>query len=370
MLKIAIDKNPLVSGHKVRGVGRYTKELITSLKKVAKAEIVFRAVDFSRANFSKYDVVHVPFFNPIVSKLPEKNLEGIIVTIHDLIPLIYPEVYQAGLSGKLNFRKQKKLLKKVGGIITPSETSKKDVVRLLDISEKKVWVVYEAHRAYFTKVRDENELERVRKKFRLPQKFVLYVGDVNYNKNIPSLVEACGNLDVKLVICGKQALDVDDFGLDLVNLKGPRDWVRFLFNKPHPEISHHGLLGEQFRNNRGVKRLGFVNDRDLLGIYNLASVYVQPSHYEGFGLSVLEAMSSGTPVVVSRTNALVEVSGGAAMVADPLNPKDIAKNISKILKDIRLKNRLVKRGFARSLGFSWNRAAKETIEVYKAIINS
>lgn len=370
MLKVAIDKNPLVSGHKIRGVGRYTTELISSLSKASFGKILFKAVEINRNTLDKYDVVHLPFFNPLVSKLPDINLSRVVVTIHDLVPMIYPDIYQAGIFGRLNILKQKRLLGRIGAVIVPSETSKKDVVRLLGIDPSKIKVVYEAHKSTFKKVSDKDLLAKIANRYRLPEKFVLYVGDVNYNKNIPTLIEACSLAGVTLVICGKQALDLDDYGISLMNMKGPRDWVRFLFNKPHPEVSHHGVLEEQFRKNKNIKRLGFVADSDLVAIYNLASVYVQPSFYEGFGLSVLEAMASGTPVVVSKTNALVEVSGNAALVADPFDPKDFAKKIKSLITKRKVKNLFVKNGLLRASGFSWAKAAKESIKVYKTIVNS
>ncbi len=367
MLKVAIDKNPLVSGHKVRGVGRYTLELISSLRRVSYGKAIFKALDFSRVSLDNYDVIHLPFFNPITSQLPSAYLEKTVVTIHDLIPLIYQKVYQPGISGYLNLNKQKKLLSKVAAIIVPSETSKKDVVRFLAVPQEKVHVVYEAQKKIFRKITDSQILQRVRKKYSLTQKFVLYVGDVNYNKNIITLIAACDELAVDLVICGKQALDLDDLGSNLINLRGPRDWLRFLFNKPHPEVSHHGILGDQFRASKSVKRLGFVSDRDLVVLYNLASVYVQPSLYEGFGLSVLEAMACETPTVVAKTNALTEVSGRAALVADPKDAKDFAKKIRTLLVNAKLRKNLLKLGRERVTQFSWEKVAKETIKVYTLV---
>lgn len=367
MLKIAIDNKPLVSGHRVRGVGRYTKELIASLNKVSFGKLKYSAVDTSKVNLSNYDVIHLPFFNPITSRLPETDLSKVVITIHDLIPMIYPKVYQAGIGGYINLAKQKRLLRNVGKVIVPSETSKKDVIRLLGIPAEKVQVVYESYKTIFKKISDKTKLAKTKKKFNLPDKFVLYVGDINFNKNIPTLVEACSLVSAPLVICGKQALDIDDFGINLMNLKGPRDWLRFLFDIPHPEVSHHGLLGEKFRKYKQIKRLGYVADDELVQIYNLAGVYVQPSLYEGFGLSVLEAMACQTPVIVSRTNALVEIAGNASLVSTPTDAKDFARNIKRVLTKRKLTNSLIKAGEARSEEFTWDKTARETIEVYKEV---
>ena len=110
MRKVAIDSGPLTSGHKVRGVGVYTRELIKALKKESKG-LKIEAVNFKKADLTKYDLVHYPYFNPFFVTLPQKKPTKIVVTIHDLIPLIYPKNYPPGIQGKLKFQIQKYLLK-------------------------------------------------------------------------------------------------------------------------------------------------------------------------------------------------------------------------------------------------------------------
>ena len=373
--KIAIDTGPLNSGHSVRGIGVNTRELINSFKKLNEKDLVIgrdkikiEAVDFSKADLSKFDIVHYPYFNPFFPTLPiSKQAKRVVLTIHDLIPLIYPKNYPPGFKGKFNFAIQKHRLKNVDVIITISETSKKDIVRFLKVNSSKIHVIYLAQRGIFKPIK-ENVLEKVRRKYKLPRKFVLYVGDINYNKNILSLIKACKLIKTPLVIVGKQALDIEDMGMELMDIHGPRDWIRFLFNKPHPELAHYETLLSEFRNGDDIYRLGFVPDEDLVAIYNLASVYVQPSYYEGFGLPLLEAMACGTPVVASKIGAHKEIAGDAVLYFNPKSVKNLVRVLKKVLKSKNIRERLIEDGFKKSKEYSWKKVAKEISNVYKNVL--
>lgn len=261
----------------------------------------------------------------------------------------------------------KNKVKNVDAITTISETSKKDIVRFLKVPAEKVHVIYLAPSESFSKIRNNKELIKVRTKYNLPMKFVLYMGDVNYNKNLPTLLEACKIAGIELVICGKQAREVSNG--NWVVSSGPRDLIRKLLNQPHPELAHLAIL-KDLLNNKGVHCLGFVPEEDLEGIFKLAEVYCQPSYYEGFGLPVLVAMSVGCPVVIAKTNSLVEIAGGAALIADPQNASDFADKINSVVKDANLRAHLIREGEKRVKEFSWEKCAKETIEVYKIVVGS
>lgn len=349
-MKIAIDTGPLKSGHKIRGIGMYTSELIKALG--SKID----AVDFSTADLSKYDVIHYPSFNPFFESFKIIPRVKTVVTIHDLIPLLYPEHYPPGFKGKLRFWIQKILVKKVSAVITDTETSKKDIIRFMGVSPKKIHVVYLAAKKIYKKITDRTLLRKVKEKYKLPDKFVLYVGDVNYNKNVIGLIKACKIAKLPLVISGKQALDVEDLGNDLRALKGPRDWIRFLFGKPHPQLAHYKELIKALDENENVMRLGFVSDNDLAAVFNLATVYCQPAFYEGFGLPVLEALACGCPVVCSRTQALVEIAGKAAIYVNPKDPMDMAKGLLRRVKSSTLPRK-----------YSWSKVADETMKIYEEI---
>ena len=346
-MKIAIDKKAITGGHAIRGVGAYTKALIKHLKQIKDLEV--QAVDLKEADLSGYDLVHYPFFHPFFLTLPFSKKTKIVVTIHDLIPLIYPKHYPPGLRGRFRFLLQKLLVKRADALITVSETSKKDIVRLLGIPSEKISVIYEAPRKIFKPLTDHRSLTTIKKKYHLPDRFVLYVGDVNYNKNINSLAHACKIAKTPLVMVGKQAASKD-------------------FDPTHPENRSFAKFLSKYGQERDILRLGFVPDEDLVAIYNLATVYCQPSFYEGFGLPVLEAFACGAPVVIAKTQALVEIADKAALAADPKDPNDIAKKIREFIDSPSLRKKFAKKGLERVKEFSWQLTARKTAEVYKKMI--
>ena len=371
-MKVAIDERPLKSGDSVRGIGVNTREIIEALLKFNPkgSKIQINVVDFGKADLSKYDLVHYTNFHPYFITLPLKKPTKILVTIHDLIPLVCPKNYPAGLKGNFRFLVQKQLIKNVDGILTISQTSKKDIVRFLNVDPKKVHVSYLATRATINNMKSKKDyLRSVQRKYNLPNKFILYVGDVNYNKNIPTLIEAAKICGTTLVICGKQAADLKFAKDNLKVIKGPRDYLRFLFNKPHPELAHFKMIEILFKENN-VIRTGFVSDRELSAIYSCASVFVQPSYYEGFGFCVLEAMSCDVPVVVSRTNALTEIAGDAALVCDPHDKIDMAEKIRLAMADSDIRAELIRKGEKRTREFLWEKTALETINIYKDIVDT
>ena len=344
-MRIAIDARPLGSGDSIRGIGVYTRELLGAFKKIGKDIIVLEKGYINTSE--EFDLVHFTSFNPFVISVPFTKPKGtkFVLTIYDLIPLIYPKNYKPGVKGAIKLAMNKYLVKKnVDAIITISETSKKDICRFFGVDPKKVFVVYLAPRSVFKPVLNTKTLDEVEAKYKLLKTFALYTGDINYNKNIPLLLEACKLAKIPLVFAGKQASEVEGLDLseyELMHLKG-LDWS-------------------------GVKRLGFVQDEDLVFLYNLASIYVQPSLYEGFGFPPLEAMACGTPVVAAKTQALVEIGGGAALFADPMSPEDFAEKIKSVINNKKVADGLVKKGFEKVKEYNWETTAKQTFEVYNNI---
>jgi glycosyltransferase involved in cell wall biosynthesis len=327
-MKIAIDTGPLKSGDSVRGVGVYTRELLAALK--------IEGVDISKADLGKYDVFHFTRFNPFFISLPFKKPENtkFVLTIYDLIPLIYPSHYPPGIKGWAAWQVNKFLIKKnIDAVITISETSKKDICRFVGINPEKVHVTYLAPRSVFKPITNHQSLITVQKKYDLPESFALYVGDVNYNKNIPVLVKACKLARIPLVICGKQAQEVEKLDLE------------------HPELRHLKNLDWS-----SVVRVGFVLDSDLVKIYNLAEVYIQPSLYEGFGLPLLEAVACRVPVACARTQAAVEILGDGLKYFDSGSVEEMAKNILSPNKNTKLPEL-----------YTWGKTAGETLKIYEEI---
>lgn len=370
MKSVAIDNSALKSGHSVRGIGVHTKELIDGLTISKHKNIKVDAVDFATSNLSKYDLVHYPYFYTYLNTLPDNLPKNFVVTIHDLIYLLYPKHYPPGIRGKVRSLKQKSKIKKAKRIITISETSKKDICRLLKIAPEIVDVIYLAPKSIFKPINDNNKLSQVKKKYNLPDKFILYVvGGINYNKNIPNLIRASKKANIPLVLVGKQIAQMDDFHANLEMLQGPMDWYRYLFDRPHPELAHLGKV-RKLIGSKHVLRPGFVPDDELPAIFSLATCYCQPSFYEGFGLSILEAMACHTPVVASRTQVLVEVGDDAMLTFDPHDVNDMAEKINKLISDKKLQQELVKKGNKRVKEFTWNKTIAETLSSYEKALSS
>lgn len=367
-MKVAIDISPLESGHKVRGIGFHLVELKRAFEKL-NTDIDIQFVDFYKTDLSKYDLVHYPYFFPYIDTFPNLNsAQKYVVTIHDLIQLIYPKHYPGGTSGALKLRSQKIKAKNAAGILTISETSKKDICRLLSVDPTRVTVARLAAKAKF-RPSNKKQISKVCKKFNLPQKFVLYVGDINYNKNIPNLIHACYLAKVHLVMVGKHAESLENKLLGMPPMEGPRDWYRFLTNKPHPEIAHYRTILKEMENHKNVIITGFVSDLELNALYSAATLYCQPSLYEGFGLNPLEAQKCKTPVIASRAQALVEVLGESVPYFDPQNPKDMANKIKKVLNSKVMQSKLVKLGAENANKYSWEKTSQQTIDFYRSVLN-
>jgi len=365
MQNILIDDLPLHSGHSVRGMGMYTKNLISSVLSSNHPALQIQSGNTEKLT-QPVDLIHYPYFNLFETTLPNSKLaDKVVVTVPDLIPLLFPKLYPLGIRGKMKLAKNIKLLKEqADAIITISETSKKDISRLCNINQDKIFVTYLAPNFVFEKI-SETKASKLIDKYNLPDKFVLYVGDVNVNKNIDTLLRASKKANVDIVLVGKQAHELDD---SIKLSKGPRDMLRQLLGKKHPEVEHFNRLKKLFENKR-VHRVGFLSNEELNAVWNLATVYVQPSLYEGFGLPVLEAMQAGVPVIASKTQALVEVAGDAAIFFKPKDTDNLALKIKKMFTSKKLRKTYINKGKKRVERFSWEKQAKEVIDVYKHILS-
>ncbi|HYK07945.1 MAG TPA: glycosyltransferase family 1 protein [Candidatus Eisenbacteria bacterium] len=347
-MKVAIDVSPLSSGHAIRGVGFYVKNLLNSLKKYHPENDYFEFIN-QKTIPRDVDIIHYPYFDPFSLTLPLNEKRKTVVTVHDVTPLLFPNLFPIGPKGKFIWFLQKRSLRKIGNIITDSKSSKKDIETLLHIKPERIDSIYLAADEHFYKMQDTEYKTQVKNKYKLPDSFVLYVGDATPNKNLPTLVKAVLRTTIPLVMVGKSLVDES---VDVSN-----KWAK--------DIKEVRAL--QKANSQQIRFLGFVDDEDLIALYNLASVFVMPSLYEGFGLPILEAMQSGCPVITSSKGSLREVAGDSAYIVDSYDVSAMAQAIQKVIGDRQLAKKLSQKGLLQAKKFSWEKTANQTVDVYKKV---
>jgi glycosyltransferase involved in cell wall biosynthesis len=283
------------------------------------------------------DVVH--FTNGMV---PAASPVPTVVTIHDMSLTLYPR-YHPPRRVLLNRPFVDLAARRADAIITVSESAKADILRLYGLSSERVHVVHEAAAPSFRPVLDREELRRVRSRYGLADRFILYVGTIEPRKNLPTLIEAFarrhngGDLPHQLVCAGPYGWLSGDIDERVARL----------------DVRH------------AIRFTGYVPFDDLPAIYSLAEMFVFPSVYEGFGLPVIEAMASGTPVITSRVAALAEVAGDAVHYVDKLDPDALGEAMVALGRDRARQKALSALGLSRARTFSWERAARETMAVYR-----
>jgi glycosyltransferase involved in cell wall biosynthesis len=266
-----------------------------------------------------------------------------VITIHDLYAYVMPDLYEARQAARTR-RGFKAAVASTEAIITVSEQTKSDIIRLLGVPEDKITVIPLAGRSGVYRIDDRAELEETRKELGLPERFVLCVGGKNSkrHKNTHRVVEAFAMLgdgplgDVELVVVGVES-----------------DYIREAWK-----------IGERAGVLDKMRLTGVVDDRTLRALYNLASAFAFPSLCEGFGLPILEAMTCGTPVITSDRGAMKEVAGDAAVLIDPDEPAEIADAIRMLLTDSACHSDHSSRGLARASSFTWAKTAEKTLEVF------
>ncbi len=309
------------------------------------AEQIFLPIIYLR---EKLDILHVPHFNaPIL--YPKK----IIITLHDLIKHSSKgkETTTRSVAGYLLKRVGYMIefwfiSKRASAIITPTNFVKEDISKSLKISKDKIFVTYEASDG---KIKKQNlslkDSRQTLTSHGLTQPFVIYTGNVYPHKNIDLLIEAI------LLHNSKKEVDLN---LAIVCARS------VFYNKVETKIAK--LNAQKY-----VKLLGFIDDRELGKLYSLALCLVHPSKMEGFGLTGIEAMSAGLPVISSNASCLPEVYGNAAIYFDPNSVDDLVNALEKIISSSQLRQDLSKKGYAQSKKYSWKRLTQETISIYKSL---
>jgi len=346
MAKIELIAKTPFAGSGPRGIDVYARSLADELwrsRAIGKVLISHDAPSGKNVN-----LIHFTFFDLYFHTLPLIKISApFIVTIHDCIPLRFPTHFPVGKKGKINFTLQKLALRRARGVITDSQASANDITRFFGIPSSRIHVVPLApgHKQSTAKL-----TQTVKKEYSLPDKYILYVGDINWNKNVPGLINAFGQLKDKkthLVLVGKA----------------------FATNNDIPEYrAIQDALAKLNQPNR-VHILGFVPGHHLGSLYRLATLYVQPSWYEGFGLPILESLIQQTPVLSSNQGSLPEVGGGCVHYFDPNNAGELEQQLNRLISNDQLRTKYVESGIAWVKNFTWSKVAKATASVYEKILH-
>lgn len=287
------------------------------------------------------DVAHVPYFaSPLRSPAP------VVVTVHDLIPVVLPE-YRGGPQHRLYMRLAAAGARRAALVLTDSEAAARDIHRLLGIPAKRLRVIYlAAHPRY--RPQTPAECRPAIERLGLPSRYLLYLGGFDRRKNVPVLLRAMARVrflleGARLVVAGRLPQRDTPFAPD------PR------------RIVHELRIEDE------VQFLGHVAEEDKPALYAGALAFVFPSRYEGFGLPPLEAIACGTPAIVGRGSALEEVAGPGGVGVPGHDVEALAEALVSLATDGRWRAELSRAGLRHAAAFSWERAARETLQAYRDV---
>ena len=364
------------------GIGRYTRELISSLVKydLASEYVLFSAkqsswdrlssridpdahVQYKQAPIGErwlYRIWHrlrlpVPiqmftgdidlFYSPDFVLPPVRGDIPTILTVHDISFVHYPETFTPSLRNYLN-KVVPRSIQNATHVLADSQATRDDLINLWQVNDEKITVIYPGVDPSFRPPSDKQQLANVRKKYNLgDEPYILSVSTIQPRKNYQMLIRAFKDV-------------VDDFPHRLV-LAGGKGW---LYEETLNEVEIQGL-GDR------VQFLGFVEDEDLPALYSDATLFVFPSLYEGFGLPILEAMACGVPAIVSDASSLPEVAGEAALVISPKEQGIWTAAIRDLLGDPNRQSQMVAGGFLRARQFGWKRSAEQLSAVLQRILS-
>ena len=311
-LKSTIAKNPL-------------------LKQIARKLLTLSSRLFGK----KYDLYWQPNFIPNSGVKAKK----IVTSVHDFSFILHKDFHlkESIAYFENNFFQN---LYRSDMIITGSNFSKQEIIERTKFTDDKIRVIYHGIDHNLFRVYQNIDLD-----FKLPSKFILSVGTVEPRKNLIGLLKAYNLLDKQLK---------EEYKLILVGFKG---W------------ENHEIMELINQNQEHIEYLGFISDKELAKVYNLATCFVFPSFYEGFGLPPLEAMACGTPVVLSNASSLPEVGGDAVVYCDPHSIEDIKNRIEMVLIDTNLQQTMIQKGLKQAKKFSWEKSAQEHRELFDEVLN-
>lgn len=264
-----------------------------------------------------------------------------VVVIHDIICEHSPQYFTLTMSFKQRLI-GRNAARVADRIIADSLCTKNDLVKFYGVAEDRVTVIYPEVDRNLRPVRNRKSLERIRHKYRLPTRYILYLGTIEPRKNVEGIVRGYAQLPEELraryslVISGGMGWKAEEIRDEIGRLAAKHD----------------------------IRCLGYVDDEDVPSLYTMASLFVFPSFYEGFGYPPLEAMACGTPVITSNLSSLPEAVGDAAILVDPRNIDEIAAAMETVLTSPTLRRALRAKGFRQAAKFSWKQCARETLRVF------
>lgn len=286
----------------------------------------------------------IDIYHGLSGELPrgiDKTNIKTVVTIHDLIFVRYPKLYSY-IDRKIHFNKFKHAAQIADVVIAISEQTKRDIIQFLGIKPAKIKVLYQGCNNVFKREFTKEEKKTVVQRFNLPKNYILNVGTVEERKNVLNLVKAIEDTNQKLVIVGSTKSDYAKKVQQYIKEKNLESKVQFLKN---------------------------VSMKELAIIYQMASLFVYPSIFEGFGIPIIEALYSKTPVISSKGGCFSEAGGGGSIYIDPLNVQELKKAINLVLKDTKLQKKMVEKGLNYVKRFNDDIIAANLHQVYSNLLN-
>jgi glycosyltransferase involved in cell wall biosynthesis len=383
-MKIGIDIRCLAEGRRT-GVEEYTLNLLDNIFMLDTRDefiLFFNSFRSSEVDFSwlkKYPNVRLKKFNfpnkilnllfwylnwPKIDKLiggtdiffmpniifggVSKNVK-LVSTIHDLSFERYPETFSWVRRLWHTFINPRKICHHSNKIIAISQSTSQDIVNLYKINPNKITVSHNGLAEKFHIVdRNDANLIRVKEKYNLPYKFILYLGTIEPRKNISTIVQAYAQLQKEALSSGQN--EIVKYKLVIAGADG------WLSEKIFAEIAISDYK-------KDIVVINFVSEEDKEFVLNLASLFVYPSCFEGFGLPPLEAMACGVPVITSNNSSLPEVVGDATIMIDPDKPAEISQAMQEILTSPELREKLIARGLIQAKKFTWIKPAEDFLKI-------
>ncbi len=298
------------------------------------------AAYFNRPRIDKLLKGIEAYFNPHFFVSPVSLKCRKVMTFHDLSFIHYPEFFSWRKRLWQRFlMKTKKEAERADKIIAVSESTKSDLINLYQIKEEKIKVIYSGVGEQFGVMSNREKEEEIKKKYNLPDNFILYFGTIEPRKNLIGLIKSFELVRKKQLI--------------RLVIAGTKGWL-------YKDI-FKAVRRSKYRDD--IAFTGFVDEKDKPILYNLASLFVYPSFFEGFGFPPLEAMACGLPTIVSNNSSLPEVVGDGAPMINPLNTDELAWAMETALTDNDLRDRLIKKGLVQAKKFSWQKCARETLKI-------